>query len=58
MKIVRRSLGDSHQILVSNWNQVVEYDSAKILWDSSVHTDHKLEHHKPDIITVNKETKE
>lgn len=37
--------------------RVLEYDSAKILWDSSVHTDHKLEHHKPDIITVNKETK-
>ena len=38
--------------------RVLEYDSAKILWGSSVHTDHKLEHHKPDIITVNKETKE
>ena len=37
---------------------VLENDSAKILWDFSIQTDHKLEHNKPDIITVDKQAKE
>ena len=36
---------------------VLEDDSTKILWDFSIQTNHKVEQNKPDIITVDKETK-
>ena len=39
-------------------NKVLENDNVKILLDISVETDHKLEHNKPDIITVDIETGE
>ena len=34
----------------------LENESAKILWDSPVKTDHKLIRNKPDILNVDKET--
>ena len=33
-------------------------DNVKILWVFSVQTDHKLEHNKPDILIVVKQTRE
>ena len=37
---------------------MLENDNLKILWDFSVQTDRKLEHNKPDILTVDKRTGE
>ena len=34
----------------------VQNDRAKIIWDVLIQTDKKLEHNKPDIVVVNKET--
>ena len=41
-----------------NTHKVLENDNAKILWDFSVQTDHKLEHNKPDILIVDKQAGE
>ena len=38
--------------------EVLEKNNAKVLWDFSVPTNHKLEHSKPDILIVDKKTGE
>ena len=43
-------------IIIKKIMKVLENDDVKILWDFSVQTDHKLEHNKPDILTVDKKT--
>ncbi|XP_066932175.1 uncharacterized protein [Clytia hemisphaerica] len=37
---------------------VEENESTKILWDFSIQTDHQIDHNKPDIVFLNKQTKE
>ena len=37
---------------------VEENDSSKILWDFSIQTDHQIDHNKPDIVHLNKMTRE
>ncbi|XP_066912330.1 uncharacterized protein [Clytia hemisphaerica] len=37
---------------------VEENESTKILWDFSIQTDHQIDHNKPDIVVLNKQTKE
>ena len=37
--------------------KVLENDKCKILWDFSIQTDKKLEHNKPDITLLDKESK-
>ena len=37
---------------------VLENQQAKILWDFSIQTDHRLDHNKPDIVLIKKEEKE
>ena len=38
--------------------ELLENDNVRILWDFSVQTDCKLEHNKPDILIVDKQTGE
>ena len=37
---------------------VEENESIKILWDFSIQTDHQIDHNKPDIVYLNKTSKE
>ena len=49
--------GKSYEHFVDKERKVLENDRAKLLWDWSVQTDVKLDHNKPDLILLVKETK-
>lgn len=48
----------SHKWYEHNPNSVEENENVKILWNFPIQTDHTIPHNKPDIILINKQTKE